>query len=454
MTEPLSTVCDHCGAKLKLKNPDLEGKKIKCPKCGEAFVATAAANSKPTPAKLAKKKTASDDEDLSFLDVDPDDYGPPPDEDDDADGDDGPKARRTRSARGGKKKPKKKSKGGGDSAKVVKIVAIILAVVAVLGGGGFAMMSLTGGSGASDLDWLPSDIQGYVKVQVDDIWGANAFQSVKNGPGGQKFVEEMTKNVGVGPQDVDQMIVGLPANGQASGGVMLVRSKKPIDAAALQSADPAAKQMSHLGSSYLKMADNSAVFLPDPKTLLRGPETAIKTLIERGKKNPSEAKFAFARNNRDHLVMAMVEPSASTNNPMAGSPFSFASGQNSESVLVRANASSDIRLTLQGAFKTSDAAKVNADKAKADLEKGKAELTKAKTQLQSMPPNPFVKPEQLLKLMNGAEQVMNSIQVSQSGSHLNIQLSVSGQLINDFTELASSTPGGPPLGFPMPFGSR
>ena len=34
MTEPLSTVCDHCGAKLKLKNPDLEGKKIKCPKCG------------------------------------------------------------------------------------------------------------------------------------------------------------------------------------------------------------------------------------------------------------------------------------------------------------------------------------------------------------------------------------------------------------------------------------
>ena len=62
MTESLSTVCDHCGANLKLKNPDLEGKKIKCPKCGEAFVVVAAgptASAKKPAKKAAKPKKAS-----------------------------------------------------------------------------------------------------------------------------------------------------------------------------------------------------------------------------------------------------------------------------------------------------------------------------------------------------------------------------------------------------------
>ncbi len=451
MTEPLSTVCDHCDAKLKLKNPDLEGKKIKCPKCGEAFVAVAA-GSKPAATKIVKKKKASEDDELDFTDDDAEDYDAPPD-DDDLEDYDSPRGRRSGASRGGKKKSKKKSKRSGNSALVVKILVIALGVAVLLGGGGFAVMSLTAG-GASDVDWLPADVQGYVKIQVDDVWRANALQGIKNGPGGQKFVEEMTRNIGVGPLDVDQMIVGLPATGQANAATMLVRSKKPLDAAAMLSANPGATQISHNGSSYLKMADNTAVFLPDSKSLIKGPESAIQALMARGKKNPSESKFAFARNCRDHMVMAMLEPSPATGNSMAANPLMFASGQNTETVLVRANASSDIRVAVQGAFKTAEAAKINADKMKADLEKGKAEISKAKTQLQSMPPNPLIKADQVIKLMNGAEQVLKSVKVSQSGSRINIDMSVSGQLISDFTDMASSIPGAPSLGFPMPFGTR
>lgn len=34
---PISTKCPHCGLELKLKNPDLAGKKVQCPTCQEAF---------------------------------------------------------------------------------------------------------------------------------------------------------------------------------------------------------------------------------------------------------------------------------------------------------------------------------------------------------------------------------------------------------------------------------
>jgi predicted Zn finger-like uncharacterized protein len=453
MTEPLSVVCDHCSAKLKLKNPDLEGKKIKCPKCGEAFVARSA-DAPPTAAKIAKKKTASDDDDLSFLDVDPDDYGAPPEDEDDFDGDDAPKERRSRSSGGGKKKSKKKSKKSGDPGKAALVVGIVLAVALVLGGGVFALVSLTGGSGNSDVDWLPADIQGYVKIHADDIWAANVFLALRNGPAGQKMVEEMTKEIGVGPQDIELATISIPANGKPQGGVVVIRSKKSFDSAKLQASDPAAKQMSHMGSSYIKKPDNSVLFLPDPNTLIEGPESVIQELIARGKKNPSESKFTFSRNCRDHLVMAMIDPTAANNNPMASSPLAFASGRNSESVLMRGNASSDIRVSVQGSYRNAESAKADADKVKADLEKGKADLAKSKTQMQSMPANPFIKTEQIMKLMSGAEQVMNSISVSNSGSRLNMQITVSGQLINDFAEMAAAAPGGPPVGLRRMFGTR
>ncbi len=444
MTEPLSTVCDQCGANLKLKNPDLEGKKIKCPKCGEAFVVVAAGSTGSTK-KTVKKQASSGEDDLSFMDVDPDDYGPAPDEED-SEGDDAPRER-SRSLRSGKKKSKKKSKiGGGDAGQVVKILAIILVAVLVLGGGGFAMMSLTRGDGSSDLDWLPTDVQGYVKFQVDDVWSAPVFQGFKNSAAGKSFAEEMTKNLGISPGDVDHVIMGLPPGNNQSATVMVTRAKKPFDSAGLTAAE-GMQQVSHGGSSYLKKDATTVVFLPDPKTLIRGPETAIQALIDRGKKNPSTGKFSFARSYRDHVVMAMTDSTSNSNNPFSGF-----GGERSETLLFRANASSDIRLNGDVLFKDAETAKKNVDKAKADIEKGKAGITQSKSQIQQMPAMPGVNKDQILKMMNGSEQMMNSMQFSQSGSRMYLQMTITGQLVNDFVEMAGSMPTSPLNRFSTPFG--
>ena len=444
MSEPLSTVCEHCDAKLKLKNPDLEGKKIKCPKCGEAFVVVAAGGS--AVAKPAKKKKSEDD--LDFLDVDADDYGPPPDDDDIDDDDDQPRRRRSKNSNRKSKSKKKSRKGSGDSAQVVKILAIVLVVVLVLGGGGYGMSLLLKGTGSSDLDWLPTEIQGYAKVKVSSIWGANIVQVFRNGKAGQSLTDEMTKNLGKGPQDLDEVVTAILPGQNTE--LAVFKARQAFDLAALKSADASLSEASHGSATYLKRGSN-ALYLPEPKTLVFGPETTIQALITRGKKNPSEAKFGFSRGYRDHVVVAMLEPGkpGTSMNPATTPPFMRGTDVAVPlNFLIRANAGSDVNLSAQVDFKTSQESQASVEKTKSDFEKGKADFAKNKSQMQSMP-NPFMKPEQVTKLMNGIEQLMNSVQISQSGTRLNMSASVSGQFINDLSEMAASSPLANPTGLKM-----
>lgn len=449
--EPLSTVCEHCDATLKLKNPDLEGKKIKCPKCGEAFVVVAAGAKKAAAGKKTVKKK-SDDDDMAFLDVDPDDYGPLSDEDEDDD-DDEPKERRVRSSRGKKKKPRKKSSG--NSGQLVKMLAIFLAVALALGGGVYGVMILAQGDGSSELDWLPSDVQGFIKVRVSSIWNAAAVQPFKTGGATNTFVQEMIKNIGVGPQDIDHLVVGVPSGSQ-SAQVFVIRASKPFDQAAMRSANPGIIDVTHETATYMKMNNSTGFYLPDPKTLVVGPEASIQAVITRGRKNPSIERFTFGRNYRDHVVMAMLNPGTTTSSAMANPMMMAGSGMNgADSILARANETSDIRMTMLANFKTPEAAKSVVEKAQGDLKKQKEAFAAGKTLMQNMP-NP--NQAQAMKALNSAEEVMNSIQVSQAGSSMSTQMTISNQAISGFAEIMNSlpstgrtSPSGPPSNPFLPF---
>lgn len=433
MTELLSTVCEHCDAKLKLKNPDLEGKKIKCPKCGEAFVVVAAGGK--SAAKPARKKKSDDD--LDFLDVASDDYDEPPEDDELEDYDDQPR-RRSKASKG--KSKKKSRKGSGDSGQVVKVLAIVAVVLLVLGGGGYGMVQLLKGDGSSDLDWLPTEAKGFVKVQVANIWNANLVQTFKNSKAGQSAAEEMTKSFGKGPQDLKEVITAISPG--VNNGTVLFRATQPFDLAAIKTLNPTATEATHGSGSYLKQGP-TAIFLADSTTLLIGPETTIQAIITRGKKHPNASKFSFARGYRDHIVWAMLEPdklSGSSVNPMGSSPFlGNMKVAVPQTALIRANAGSDITISGLITFNTSEESKATVEKNKADLEKAKAEFTKQKSLIQSMP-NPFFKPEQLTKMISGMEQVMNSVQMSQSGTRMNMSATISQQTVNDFSSIAADAP--------------
>lgn len=67
----ISAQCPHCFAKLKLKNPDLVGKKVRCPSCEEPFRVEAPADSPELVAATGKraqpKETAAEDDWLGDL---------------------------------------------------------------------------------------------------------------------------------------------------------------------------------------------------------------------------------------------------------------------------------------------------------------------------------------------------------------------------------------------------
>ena len=435
MTELLSTVCEHCDAKLKLKNPDLEGKKIKCPKCGEAFVVVASGGK--SAAKSAKKKK-SDDE-LDFLDVASDDYDEPPEDEELEDYDDQPRRR----SKGGKGKSKKKSRrGSGDSGQVVKVLAIVAVALLVLGGGGYGMVQLLKGDGSSDLDWLPTEAKGYVKVQIANIWNANLIQTFKNSKAGQSAAEEMTKSFGKGPQDLKEVITAIAPG--MNNGTVLFRATQPFDLAAIKTLNPTATEATHGSGSYLKQG-STAIFLADATTLLVGQEATIQAIITRGKKHPNASKFSFARGYRDHIVWAMVEPdkfSGNSINPIGSSPFmANVKVAVPQTALIRVNAGSDITISGLLAFNTSEESKVTVEKNKAELETAKANFAKQKPAMQSGQ-NLFMKPEQVTKLINGIEQVMNSVQMSQSGTRMNMNATISQQTVNDFSSFVAESPMG------------
>ena len=128
--------------------------------------------------------------------------------------------------------------------------------------------------------------------------------------------------------------------------------------------------------------------------------------------------------------------------------------QDAVSTLIRVNGNSDLTISAQGNFKTAEAAKKIVDDFQSQLTTTKNMMTQSKSQAPGMGSDP-AKAQQLKKMMDGMEQVMNSVQISQSGTLMNVRLAVSSQLIKEATDLAQSSPFGMPPGlgsFPSIFG--
>ena len=138
-----SITCTNCGAVLKTQNPIAPGKKVKCPKCSEAFVVQA---EEPEPEIPKKKKPVpepepEDDEDGgAFKNMDDAvDESPKPkkrgktsaEDDEDADED----------AEDGDEKPAKKKKSNKTLYIILGVVASLLLCCMCGGGFGFYVVS-------------------------------------------------------------------------------------------------------------------------------------------------------------------------------------------------------------------------------------------------------------------------------------------------------------------------
>ena len=268
----VSIECPGCFAKLNLPDRSKLGKKIKCPKCAEIFVAEA---------------PEDDDDDTEMLDED-----------------DAPAkstgGRKRPVAGGAKKKSGKKrgGSGGGNNAALIGggVAALLVVVVAGLYFGGVfggkqplpappvavaqvapaaappptvvaPKVEISPAEKMLALRWMPADTELILHVKVADIWQAPLLKGLIENPQTATQVKEMQKYIGVGPVDIESVTLGVsdlkgiqsaammasmgmqPAAKQFKG-LVVARSKKPLSQSAILQASPELKSADHNGKSY------------------------------------------------------------------------------------------------------------------------------------------------------------------------------------------------------------
>lgn len=330
MADRILIQCPGCSAKLAISDASKLGKKIRCSKCSEVFVAKAlkpGGSKSSAPVKAAKPKPKKSDEDeFNFDDMEMEDTSIEDEEEDFE-----PRPAKSKSAstkKGAKGKDKGKKKSGGN---MPLIIGGVVAVVLLLGVGGYFLFSGGGDAPAAPqqpgaapapvaqadspndkilaLKWLPQDTEVIIHLKVADLWNAPLLKGLLSGPQVEGSIQQMQQMIGLTPSDVESVTVGLKNLQQLQGAGMMmamgaappefpvlfvVRSKKPVDASQMQqllvqtAPNQAAKIVDHSGKQYVEGPSNKpggkpvGLWFADSSTLVAGHSDEVKAAMDRG----------------------------------------------------------------------------------------------------------------------------------------------------------------------------
>ena len=341
MADRILVMCPGCSAKLAVSDASKLGKKIRCSKCSEVFVAKAASSSGTKSAKPAKSappaktKKKSDDDEFNFDDMEMEDKS---EFDDEESEDEAPvaKSKAKATSKTAVKKGNGKGKGKSSGNNLPLIIGGSVAAVLIVGVGLYFLLS--GGEAPAvapvaqqpagiapavapaaqnfpgdrslALKWLPQETELIVHLKVGDLWIAPLLQGFLGSPQTKPLIQQMQQFTGLAPTDIESITIGMrdlqgmqgqammlamggqaPKNPQA---LIVVRSKKPVDPAALSSqiaqagAATGMKLADHSGKQYVeapaaKPGDKAmGAWFADTTTLIGGPTDELFAAMDRG----------------------------------------------------------------------------------------------------------------------------------------------------------------------------
>ncbi|MCX7407672.1 MAG: hypothetical protein NTZ32_06265 [Planctomycetales bacterium] len=342
----VSVECPGCGAKLSLPDRSKLGKKIKCPKCSDAFVAE-----------------APDDDDADAFDED-----------------DAPAKSASNRKRGGSASGKKSSgkKSGGESGGGNGVMiggGIAVAVVLLIAGLFFAgvfggskpepiaapapvaasapvpvpVSPITPAEKMLALRWLPADTELLIHVKLADIWAAPLLKSALEQPSVAAGVADFQKQTTLLPTEIESITLGVAdlsgallrtnaaggttppppgAAGPSSGPpgmpsnpfgslrpedqrvVVVIRTKKAIDLKTLLESAPGTQQKEKNGKTYFEapvkpLQPASGGWAADSNTLIFGTLADMLATIDRGETVVPRKEFSGVEH-ASHIVLASV----------------------------------------------------------------------------------------------------------------------------------------------------
>ncbi|MCH8829686.1 MAG: hypothetical protein IID45_08930 [Planctomycetes bacterium] len=276
MPEILETQCPHCSATIKLKSRKALGKQVTCPQCNDSF-------------RVQEKKPAGDRDDFSAEDNldDIEEFS-----DDEVIGsasgdrelgvdDDGSAHGVSPSAglkSGSKKRRKKKSTGWRKPAFIAGGSVLGLAAIGLV-----LWLVFRSSPQAIDLSYLPEDTRKITVTRYADLWNSHMIQEIRPHSKLDEKVAKMKREWGLEPKDIDSVTTATVKNYER---LTVVRTNVDMDGLKI------ANQLGHLGDStyngkaFYHLARKQAVYFPNSRTALSGPEDVVKDAIDRG----SEAK--------------------------------------------------------------------------------------------------------------------------------------------------------------------
>ncbi len=327
MAGRVSIQCPGCLAKLNLADDSKLGKKIKCPKCSDIFVAAVA-----------------EDDDMEDLQ----------DDDAPAKSDGG----RKRPAAVGKKGGKKGKSSGGGGSNTPLIAGGAVAVVVLIGAGLFfagvfgggnkplpappmaevpaaapavvaaapvapAAPAITATERTLGLRWMPAGTELVVHVKIADLWQAPLLKKLVDMPEVTAVVERWKTNVGLAPTDIESVsigfadmqgiqtmamsqMMGLPAS-NAPKVLAVVRTKKPMSLDEILKTAPDIQAAEHGSKKFLQptggIANDGGGWLADSTTLILAPLDQLKAAMDRGESTTPARKELLFADAAPHVVL-------------------------------------------------------------------------------------------------------------------------------------------------------
>ncbi|MDA0834802.1 MAG: hypothetical protein O2955_12840 [Planctomycetota bacterium] len=498
MSDVITVSCPECETKLRLKDRRAVGKRIKCPKCEVPFLVEVPSN-------------AVEDDPLDFLD----DFDAAPSSrsrsrNDDALDDDVPAKSKKKKSSSNKKKKRRKSSV--DWQQPVMIGGGILLLLLLLGGGAYLFTGTSSASNRVDLSYLPADMDTLVKINVAEIAQAPILSPMMQHEKVKEGLDEFSKTLGIDLADVESITMGVRSDdggvnngfpGMPTGmggmnsligsgasnftnGIGVVRLTRTIDPQSLINADDQqATLMRHNGRSLLRRPVSpgqtemiAALFATDTLVII-GPEETVKSAYDAGPVQVRRPEFDFINPDMQLLFATVPRDRQVFKNQAATAPLPDGVDKNILEFTIGMGGgidfNSDVDLEIWYSLESRSAASSAQRGLEAERKQAHDQITQLKTMLNEqsamlamMAPN--IKPS-AEKLISIAEQTIDSMSGSKSGSYYTMEMTIPGSIGPTIQELVanmpdmsgmgglsgmglpSSTPSGPGAGYPAGAGA-
>ncbi|MEX0727889.1 MAG: MJ0042-type zinc finger domain-containing protein, partial [Planctomycetaceae bacterium] len=462
----MTVSCPECATKLRLKDRRAVGKRVKCPKCEVPF--------------LVEIPAAGEEDPLDFLDDF--DAAPPSrarsrsDEESD-DVDDAPsKPKRKTSS----KKKKKRRKSSADWQQPALIGGGVLLLLLLLGGGVYLATGTSINGNAVDMTYLPADADTLVKIDVAEIAQAPLLNPMMQNEKIKAGLNEFSQKVGISLSDIDSITMGIrsTAGGAVGGfpgmpvgmggmsslmgggpasfanGIGVVRLSKAVNPQTLVDADPASVLVQHSGRNLIRNGTPpgqtepfAALFATDTLIII-GQENAVKAAYDAGTIQVRRPEFDFVNPDmqlfyayvpRDRQVfknMAAIAPvPEGADKHVMEYTIGMGTGIDFNSdVDVEVWYSLESRSAASSAYRGLEAERKQAREAVDNLKKL---INEQNAMLAMMAPN--IKPS-AEKIIAIAEQTVDSMSGSKSGSYYTMELTIPGSIGPAIQELVANMP--------------